>query len=241
MGEPRPDVARADATDGAQQSDPRFGPAVVAIDAANAEDPNEIRVRDVRGPKELLHGRMAAEWVARLDPDADVVQLLAARAHHFRRWTSPRSDHPEGRAGYLRWRAAAARRHAKEVAALLAAHGYHPDEIARVAAVIRKDGRTRDPKVQTHEDALCLVFLETQLADVVERLGEERSRSVLARTLRKMSPAGIAAALALDPTTPGLDLVVAAVEGLPGSRTEPAAAATTPSPEDGGAVTDPPR
>ena len=30
--------------------------------------------------------------------------LLAARAHHLRRWELPRDSYPVGRAGYLRWR-----------------------------------------------------------------------------------------------------------------------------------------
>ena len=85
----------------------RLAAASNAIDDANAADPNAITIAGETGPKELLHGRRAAEWVSRLDPEADDVQLLAARAHHFRRWTHPRDEFPDGRAGYLRWRAAA--------------------------------------------------------------------------------------------------------------------------------------
>ena len=38
------------------------------------------------------------------DPAATEAQVLAARAHHLRRWVVPRTSYPEGRAGYLRWR-----------------------------------------------------------------------------------------------------------------------------------------
>ena len=123
--------------------------------------PNRVVHAGVEHPKELLHGRLVSEWVQRLDPAAGEEQLLAARAHHFRRWTSPRDAHPPGRAGYLRWRAEAARRQAEEVGELLRRHGYDEATVERVGAIIRKEGRTRDPAVQTHEDALCLVFLET--------------------------------------------------------------------------------
>lgn len=176
----------------------RYPGAIAAIDAANAEDPTTMVVAGSAVPKELAHGRMMTDWVLRLDPSADELQLLAARAHHFRRWTSPRDDYPEGRAGYLRWRAAARRRHAEEVGAVLAAHGYRPEEIERVQTIIRKEGLRSDPAVQTHEDALCLVFLETQLTDVADRLGQGPTVEVLVKTMHKMSPAGLAAAGALE-------------------------------------------
>ena len=52
----------------------------------------------MRRPKEQAHAEMMSEWVARLDPDADEAQLLAARAHHLRRWAIPRAELPR-RAG----------------------------------------------------------------------------------------------------------------------------------------------
>ena len=48
--------------------------------------------------------------------------------------------------------------------------------------------------MQVHEDALCLVFLETQLDALLDQLGEERSIAVLAKTAKKMSPAALAVA-----------------------------------------------
>lgn len=184
----------------------RFAAAIAAIDAANSEDPETIVRGGERRPKELVHAELVTDWVLRLDPGADEAQLLAARAHHFRRWTTPRADFPEGRAGYLRWRTGAAQQHAAEVARLLGEHGYGSDEIERVASIIRKERRTSDPAVQTHEDALCLVFIETQLDDVSRRLGEDQALSVLTRTVSKMSPAGVDAALRLelDPSTSAL-------------------------------------
>ena len=86
--------------------------AVVAIDAANAEDPNHVVVRGDDVPLALAHGRLAAEWIDRLVPDADDTLRLAARGHHLRRWELPRSSYPEGKAGYLRWRRDQKQRHA---------------------------------------------------------------------------------------------------------------------------------
>ena len=92
----------------------RFAAALEAIDEANAGDPNVLVVEGVPRPKELAHAEAMTGWVRRLDPEADEVQLLAARAHHLRRWTHPRSAEPEGRAGYLRWRTEAKRRQAQK-------------------------------------------------------------------------------------------------------------------------------
>jgi hypothetical protein len=165
----------------------RFERAIEAIDAANADDPHTIEVRGVVRSKELAHAELMTEWLARLDPSADEAQRLAARAHHLRRWTLPRSSYPEGRAAYLRWRTALKQQHADEVAAILAEVGYDDATIERVQCIIRKEGLGTDPAVQTHEDALCLVFLETQLASTVDDLGDEKMLEVIRRTARKMS------------------------------------------------------
>jgi hypothetical protein len=178
-------------------SDARFEAALRAIDEANADDPNTIEIDGVVVPKELGHARLMTEWVQRLDAAATDAQLLAARAHHLRRWVVPRTSYPEGRAGYLRWRTDQKRRHAEEVAVILANAGYEPEVIDRVQAIVRKEGLARDPAVQTHEDALCLVFLQTQLAETAADLGHDKAVDVLRKTARKMSERGLAAAATL--------------------------------------------
>ena len=167
----------------------RLSAALSAIDAANADDPRTIAVNGQARPKELAHAEMMTQWVRRLDPDADDAQLVAARAHHLRRWALPRSDYPEGRAGYLRWRAVQSKRHAAEVADIAAAAGYDDAFAADVSALVAKKGLGFDSRVQTHEDALCLVFLQTQLDDLADKLGDSHMAEVLAKTLAKMSPA----------------------------------------------------
>ena len=186
----------------------RLARAIAAIDAANADDPSTIVVDGVARPKEQAHAEMMTAWVQRLDPDADDAQLLAARAHHLRRWVVPRADYPDGRAGYLRWRTAQKKRHADDVAAILTAEGYAESTIARVQSIVRKEGIGHgDPAVQTHEDALCLVFLQTQFDDLIARLGHERSVEVVAKTLAKMSERGREVALGLPLSEAGAAVV----------------------------------
>lgn len=175
----------------------RHEQAIAAIDQANGEDPNTLTWAGEQRPKELLHAELMTRWVRRLDPDASEAQLLAARAHHLRRWSLARDDYPEGRAGYLRWRKDLNRRHVDETGVILAGLGYPPDEIARVGTLIAKSGRTSDPEVQTHEDALCLVFLQTQFTSLADRLGDDKTVEVLERTLVKMSPRARSEALEL--------------------------------------------
>ena len=58
---------------------------------------------------------------------------------------------------------------------------------------MRKEGLANDAEVQALEDALCLVFLETQLDDIVARLDPDTLQRVIVRTAKKMSEAGRAA------------------------------------------------
>jgi hypothetical protein len=191
----------------------RLARAVAAIDAANADDPATIEVDGVVRPKEQAHAEMMTEWVLRLDPEADDAQQLAARAHHLRRWAIPRGEYPDGRAGYLRWRTAQKKRHAEDVASILVAEGYGEATVERVQAIVRKDGLGRGggPAVQVHEDALCLVFLQTQFDELIERLGHERSVEVVRKTLAKMSERGREVALGLPLSDAGAAVVTAAL------------------------------
>ncbi len=141
----------------------------------------------------------------RLRPGADDALLLAARGHHFRRWTVPRTSYPAGRAGYLRWRKDLHAQHATELGVVLADAGYDDATIARVQALVRKDGLAHaapTDDVQVLEDALCLVFLETQLVDIAARLDPAKLPGVIIKTAHKMSAAGIAL-IAEVPLGPG--------------------------------------
>jgi hypothetical protein len=176
--------------------------AFAAIDAENAGDPNG---------KELDHAERAVRWVRVLRPDAPDELLLAARGHHVRRWEIPRSSEPEGRAGYLRWKRRLQQHHADVLGRVLEGSGY---DVARVQAIVKKEQLRSDPDVQSLEDALALVFLETQLAELNEKLDDEHMVDVLAKTLRKMTPAGRAAASSLTYDEHGLELVLRAVAAI---------------------------
>jgi hypothetical protein len=176
----------------------RFERAIAAIDTANADDPNVIVIGGAERPKELAHAELMTEWVRRLRPKPSEELLLAARAHHIRRWTVPRASYPDGRAGYLRWRRDLHQRHAADVGAVLGDAGYDPPTIARVQDIVRKRGLGRDDDVQALEDALCLVFIQTQFAELAAKLERPLMVDVVRKTLIKMSEAGRTMALSLE-------------------------------------------
>ena len=190
----------------------RLEGALAAIDRANADDPHVVVIDGQERPKELTHAAMVMGWVEVLDPSADDAQLLAARAHHLRRWELPRSTYPDGRSGYLRWRTEQKKRHAVAVESILATAGYDRRTIERVQQIIRKEALGSDPDVQVHEDALCLVFLQTQLDELIDRLGPDRSVGVLGKTVAKMSAAALERVAALELSEQGRAAVSLALD-----------------------------
>ena len=171
----------------------RFAAAVIAIDTANAADPTMIVVHGSSHPLALIHGQLAAEWVERLHPEAGEAWLLAARAHHLRRWEVPRADYATGKAGYLKWKRHQRLRHAADVGALLTEVEYEAEVIERVQALVRRDNLATDAGSQAVEDAACLVFIETQLAEISTKLDHDHLIDVIRKTAKKMSPEALAA------------------------------------------------
>ena len=195
----------------------RFDTAIAAIDAANADDPYTLTVDGKSLPKEQTHAEMMTRWVRELDPSASEELLLAARAHHIRRWMIPRSTFPAGRTAYLRWRRALHAVHAELTAAILEDCGYPRRSVERVAALVAKADllQAGDPDAQTLEDALSLVFLDTQLEPLLDDLDDRQLRRALGRTWRKMSPNGQAAALRLALSERAIQTLTRLVDGFP--------------------------
>jgi len=190
----------------------RFERALAAIDSENTGDPNWIWVRGRERPKELAHAELATEWVERLRPRASLELRLAARAHHVRRWEIARADFPPDRSGYLAWRRRLQEHHAEQAGILLASERYPEDTILRVQALIRKRGLGRDVEVQVLEDALCLIFLETQLAELAGKTSPQRMLEITKQTLAKMSPRAIEFAESLPYAAEERALVTTALE-----------------------------
>jgi len=186
----------------------RFRDALAAIDAAHAEDPECEGGR----PKELVYAERMSACLARLAPQASEALRLAVRCQHLQRWKLRREDYPAGPAGYRRWRTDEASAHAEAAAAALARAGYDAGMIARVQSLVRKENLRSDPEAQALEDTSCLVFLEHYLADFARKHAEAKLVDILAKSWRKMSPAGREAALALPLDPVHRSLIARALE-----------------------------
>jgi hypothetical protein len=175
----------------------RFSEAIRRFDEENGRDPHLIVVDGVAQPHELLYARRLTEWVMRLQPNASKPLLLAARSQHICRWLVPRSSYEMTRAGYLRWRNDLKHLHAKKSAEILREVGYDEATIARVVELNLKKGLGHDQECQVLEDALCLVTLQYQLADLMEKTDPDKMVGILRKTWKKMSDVARAHALAL--------------------------------------------
>lgn len=175
--------------------------AIALIDRANDADPTTVPWAGVRVPRARLQGERATWWLEQLTPQASPEVQVACRAHHLLRWELARSSYPPGRAGYLRWRREQKKRHALALARLLADVGVDPASVERAAALVQRVGLGRDPEAQLVEDSACLAFCEIDLADLVTRLGSERTIGAVRATAAKVSAAALA--LMLDAAPPG--------------------------------------
>src|ERR1700760_3623482 len=177
---------------------PRFSEAWRRFDEENGQDPNHLVVDGVSYPQELLYAQRLTDWVLRLNPEASEHLLLAARSQHICRWTIPRHTYEMTRAGYLRWRSDLKQFHAAKAAEILQEVGYDPETIAQVRDLNLKKHLGRDPDCQILEDALCLVTLQHQLADLIAKTERGKMVEILRKTWKKMSPSGREHALRLS-------------------------------------------
>jgi Domain of unknown function (DUF4202) len=182
-----------------QPPDPqRFTTALRRFDEENSRDPNKELVDGKSYPRELTYAQWLTDWVLKLSPDASEALRLATRCQHICRWEIPRDSYPMDKPGYLRWRADLKKFHAKKSGVILREVGYDDATIERVQELNLKKNHPNDPEVCVLEDALCLVFLERQLAALAAKSDDEKMINALQKSWKKMTPAAHAEALKLN-------------------------------------------
>ncbi len=196
---------------------PRFHQAIALFDAENANDPNFEVSEGVSIPRELLYSRRLTDWVLKLDRTASEALQLAARSQHIRRWEIPRGDYSPDKTGYLRWRSRLKIFHSETAAGILEACGYDQELISRVKKLNLKLLFPNDMDSRTLEDALCLVFLEHQMAELAGRTERGKMINAIRKSWAKMSEAARAAALVLPLARPEKELVTEAIRPSPQS------------------------
>ncbi|HEY9256632.1 DUF4202 domain-containing protein [Chitinophaga sp.] len=185
----------------------RLEQAFELFDAYNRKAPEKVIWHGEEFPSEYFYAIKLHEWIERLHPDASESLLLASRCQHIGRWEIARSNYPEGRVGYLTWRNELSKFHANKAAEMLRTVGYDSDTIDRVCEIIGKKRLKTDNEVQAMEDALCLVFLEFQYDDLIEKQSDDKMIDILQKTWAKMSASGREQALLLSYSEKGLGLL----------------------------------
>ena len=178
-------------------SDLRLQKTLELIDAVNQSDPNTTVVDNIEVANEVLYSMRMSETLCTFRPDASELLQIAARAQHIERWISPRTDFPEGRTGYKKWRSSLAMHHAKKTAELMQTAGYAIEQIERVKYLLLKRGLKTNDETQCLEDVICLVFLKYYLEDFVKKHSEEKLIVIIQKTWSKMSDIGHEHALKL--------------------------------------------
>jgi hypothetical protein len=176
----------------------QFEAALHRFDGENARDPNQEIAGGISQPRELLYAQRLSGWVLRLCPDASEALRLAARCQHICRWEISRASYPMTRAGYLKWRADLKKFHAQKAGEILREAGYDETIIRRVQDLNLKKNFPDDPETRVLEDALCLVFLQFQFADLAAKTAEDKTINALQKSWQKMTGAARAEALKLD-------------------------------------------
>ncbi|HEU0010650.1 MAG TPA: DUF4202 domain-containing protein [Verrucomicrobiae bacterium] len=186
-----------EAFDPPARNEARFEAALRRFDEENARDPNTELVAGVPRPRELVYAERLSDWVLRLKPDASEALRVAARCQHLCRWMIPRSRYPMDRAGYLRWRTELKKFHAEKAGAILREVGYGAELVGQVQALNLKKDFPRDPDSRVLEDALCLVFLQFQFADLASKTDADKMLNALRKSWQKMTEPARAEALKL--------------------------------------------
>ena len=119
-------------------------------------------------------------------------------------WDDPHND----------WRKACREHHGELVNRIMADHGYGGEDIAHVVKLIKKEQLKKDRESQALENVVDVVFIDHYFDEFIAKspsYSDEKIIDILGKTLRKMSPKGHQAALALDLPERTRALVMAAV------------------------------
>jgi hypothetical protein len=175
-----------------------FEKALKEIDRFNSQDPRQRVVDGIAHPQELAYSKLLTEWVLKLDPNASEALRIAACGQHISRWMVPRAEYPADRSGYLRWREDLKAFHAEKVGGILRDVGYEEEFIQRVQSLVLKKNIKKDTVAQTLEDALCLVFFETQFMTLMKKTPVDKMKILVRKTWKKMGAKGRDMALQMN-------------------------------------------
>jgi hypothetical protein len=174
-----------------------------AIDEVNATDPRD-------DPQELVYGKRMTETLEKYDPSASDVVKIACRGQHIARWLIRRSEFPEGKHGYLRWRKQLYAMHAKMMRELLENDGgFSKQEIDKVCCLVGKEWDLKnDLEAAAVEDVAALLFLEHSFPPFTDKINErDKMVCIVEKTWQKMSPKAHQIALSMSMEKAQIEIV----------------------------------
>jgi hypothetical protein len=193
----------------------RYTAAIADIDRANADDARTIVVEGRPRPYEVVYSERMTGRLAAMYPEASELLRIAAHGQHVRRFDIPRAQFAQGRDGYNEWRRTCREHHAKLLRDIMSRHGYDGKDIEHVGKLVKKEQLKKDQESQALENVVDVVFLEHYFEEFYGKYShydDTKIVDIIGKTLRKMSPKGHQAALALDLPARTRQLVLAAVE-----------------------------
>lgn len=193
----------------------RFTAVIADTDKANAVDPRTIVIEGVTRPYEVVYSERMTRRLEAMYPEASELLRIAARGQHLRRFDIARSGFAQGREGYNEWRRTCREHHAKLLRDIMGRNGYAEEEIKHVAKLVKKEQLKKDKESQALENVVDVVFLEHYFDEFYGKYShydDAKIVDIIGKTLRKMSPKGHQAALALDLPQRTRKLILAAVE-----------------------------
>jgi len=193
----------------------RYRATIAAIDAANAGDQRTVAIDGTVRPYEAVYSQRMARRLAAMYPDASDLLRIAAHGQHIRRFDIPRSRFPVGRDGYNEWRRTCREHHAALLGDIMRCHGYDERDIGQVTKLVKKEQLKKDRESQALENVVDVVFLEHYFDEFYGKYShydDAKIIDIIGKTLRKMSPKGHRAVLALELPERTRNLVLAALE-----------------------------
>ncbi|TLX78306.1 DUF4202 domain-containing protein [Labilibacter sediminis] len=168
----------------------RYTQAIMLIDEAYQENNEIVSIGNNTYPKEYLYALRMVDELEKFCPDADEEVFLSARCQHLYRWEIPRNTYPLDRKGYHQWRSFLYTYQSNKTEKLLQKVDYPNEFIERVKIMIEKKDLKNNPKSQLLEDVVCLVFLNYDLADFIEKHAKDvqKLKRIIKSTWLKMSP-----------------------------------------------------
>ncbi|RYE17518.1 MAG: DUF4202 domain-containing protein [Sphingobacteriaceae bacterium] len=188
----------------------RLQQAFAQFDAYNAADPNQETSEGKTYPKEVLYAERMTKKLNDYAPNSPEYMQLAVRCQHIGRWEIARNTYPMDRAGYLVWRSQLKIHHTQVAEPILRHLGYDEQTVEQVKALLLKKQLKQNPDTQLIEDVICLVFVEFYLDDFARQHSEEKMIDIVRKTLKKISPKGIEAALNIPMTDQVKNLILQA-------------------------------